>query len=89
MSSLVNRIQRAILGSSGPEELHSLLVELAIPGGQPRKDDAFKRVRRAILYSGASESELRSAFADLGLSGGGDDPVGGLRNIRRAILYNL
>ena len=40
MASLVNRIQAAILGSAGPEEVRRLLVELAIPANAPTQSDA-------------------------------------------------
>ena len=88
-SSLVNRVRRAILGSTGPDELRAALTELAIPANAERRPDAFERIRKAILYDGTSEEELRSALSDLGLSGGGGDPKRGLANIRRAILRNI
>jgi len=72
MASLVHRIQAALLGSAGHEQVHELLRELAIPANQPRQPDAFERCRRYILYdAGATTEQLRSALADLGLSGGG------------------
>jgi len=57
----------------------------------PRQADALARIRKAILYAGASEDELRQALGDLGgldgLSSG--SKVKALGNIRRSILQNL
>jgi hypothetical protein len=43
VSSLVRRIQYAVLGSAGPEEDRDRLRELAIPANFERRADALKK----------------------------------------------
>lgn len=94
MSSLVAKIQWAILGGQfgapGPEDLRELLRQLQIPAGRTPVPGAITRIRRCLLYGGASEHELREAFADLGLTGGaGGDKRQAMQNVRNAVLRNL
>ena len=86
MSSLINRIQRAMLGSAGAEKVRALLHELAIPAGG--SGGSMREVRRGFLRPISDEAILRDALADLGLSGGGGGGTQSLSSIRTAILHN-
>lgn len=88
MATLINRIQRAILGSAGPDKVRGLLNELAIPAGG--SGGTIREVRRGVLRPISDEAILRDALANIGLTGGGGG--GGnqaLSSIRTAILHNL
>lgn len=88
MATLINRIQRAILGSAGPDKVRALLAELQIPGGG--SGGTIREVRRGVLRPISDEAILRDALANIGLTGGGGG--GGnqaLSSIRTAILHNL
>ena len=89
MSSIVRKVQHAILTGQSPEKVREALRELQIPAGSPAVLGAHERVRRCILYSGCSEAEMRSAFADLSLTGSGKgDPRQALTKICNSILKN-
>lgn len=89
MATLINRIQRAMLGSSGPEKVRALLAELAIPTSGSG-NTSIREVRRGFLRPISDEAILRDALANFGLAGGGGgDPWQALGDIRNAILRNL
>lgn len=89
MSSLISRVQRALLGSAGPEKVRVLLAELHIPAGG--SGGTMREVRRGALRSSTfSEEILRNALANIGLTGGlGGNAQQALDDIRRAILHHL
>ena len=87
MASLINRIQRAMLGSAGAEKVRVMLVELAIPAGGSGGN--MREVRRGFLRPISDEAILRDALANIGLSGSGGGGTQALSRIRTAILHNL
>lgn len=88
MSSLINRIQRAFLGSAGAEKVRALLTELAIPTGG--EGGTVRAVRNQMLRPVSGESVLRDALAALGAEGGGGgDKEQAVYDIRQAVLRNL
>jgi hypothetical protein len=88
VASLINRIQRAMLGSAGPEKVRALLTELAIPAGGSG-ELVLRRARRGFLRPISDEAILRDALGDLGLTGGGGGGAQALSGVRNAILHNL
>ena len=87
MTTLINRIQRAFLGSAGAEKVRALLAELAIPAGGSG-ENALREARRGFLRPISDEAILREALGSLGLTGGGTG-VRPLTRVRSAILHNL
>jgi hypothetical protein len=89
VASLINRIQRAMLGSAGPEKVRALLAELAIPAGGSGGEHVLRRARQGFLRPISDEVILRDALGDLGLAGGGGGGAQALSDVRNAILHNL
>jgi hypothetical protein len=88
MASLINRLQRAMLGSAGPEKVRALLAELAIPASG-NSENALRRIRHGFLYSISDEADLRDALGALNLTGGGGGGDQALSDIQNAILLTL
>jgi hypothetical protein len=89
MATLINRIQRAMLGSAGPEKVRALLAELAIPTSGSGEPD-MEEVRRGFLRPISDEAILRNALANFNLTGGGSgDGQQALGDIRTAIFHSF
>lgn len=81
MASLVWRIQRAILGSAGPEEARELLLELDFEYGRTPTENFLSELRKALFRSHNDEAWLRECFANVGA-----DPDAALRQTISEIL---
>jgi hypothetical protein len=89
MATLINRIQRAMLGSAGPEKVRALLAELAIPTSGSGNPD-MEEVRRGFLRPISDEAILRNALANFNLTGGGSgDGRQAIGDIRTAIFHSF